>query len=347
MAGAEPVLRILYSADYELFLGENFLPERDVLLEPTRALLDACDRLSIPMAFFCDVTCLWRYRDDGDEEFPSAAEEQLREIVRRGHDVQAHLHPHWLTARREDRRWVAPMEAFLIGDLTRESAAALLARASSYLTELLRPVDPEYECVAFRAGNYGLQPNVEDVFGALRETGYLVDSSVVPGLVLQNAVNRIDFRGWPERDGQLHGVYEVPIASAPSGPLDAVRRRLRRRRLQPQEPRGSTMQAATGSETSLRDRLFLVDFLELTTDVKRLRTVTQRYVARVGGKATFSFSCHPKALGEAELEALVEYHRWLTGAYDVRALTFRQLAIEEGLLPAREVGHTGELEAGR
>ena len=30
--------RILYSADYELYLGENFLPDSEVLIEPTAAL---------------------------------------------------------------------------------------------------------------------------------------------------------------------------------------------------------------------------------------------------------------------------------------------------------------------
>jgi len=35
------VTRILYSADYELYLGENFLPENEVLIEPTIALLAA------------------------------------------------------------------------------------------------------------------------------------------------------------------------------------------------------------------------------------------------------------------------------------------------------------------
>ena len=115
--------------------------------------------------------------------------------MRRGHDVQTHLHPHWLRARREGRRWLTHTEHFLVGDLQLETTKALLARASSYLTDLLRPVDPHYACVAFRAGNYGLQPNVEAVFAALRETGYLLDSSVVPRFLLTNAVNRIDLRG--------------------------------------------------------------------------------------------------------------------------------------------------------
>lgn len=315
-------MRILYSADYELFLGENLLPEVEVLVEPTAALLDTCDRIGIPMTLFADVACLWRYREQGDEAFPAAVEEQLRDAVRRGHDVQAHLHPHWLHARRENGRWTAPLDTFLVGALG--DPAQLLAQARDYLNDLLRPVDPAYECVAFRAGNYGLQPHAERVFAALAETGYRVDSSVVPGLVLRNEVNQVDFRGWPERSGELHGVYEVPVASARFGPLNAVHRRLTRPPRRP--PRGLTIQTAEASAPSLGSRLFRLDILELGAGVRRLRQITERYLRRVGTDVDFSFSCHPKAVGQPELEALVAYHEWLTRTYDVDAVSFRALA---------------------
>lgn len=314
-------MRVLYSADYELFLGENFLPEQEVLIEPTAALLDTCEQLGIPMTLFADVACLWRYREGGDEEFPAAVEEQLREAVRRGHDVQAHLHPHWLHATRAGRRWTAPLDTFLVGAL--DDPRDLLQRARTYLEELLQPVDADYRCIAFRAGNYGIQPRLEQVFAALRATGFEIDSSVVPGLVLENAVNRIDFRGFAERDGELHGLYEVPVATARFGPLDAVRRRLRRRA--PLQRRGTTIQTEAGARPSLRSRLFRLDLLELGPDARRLRAITRRYVRRVGTDVTFSFSCHPKTVGPRELEALRAYHEWLVTAYDARALSFRQL----------------------
>ena len=292
-----------------------------MLVQPTAALLDACEAAGVPITLFCDVACLWRYREEGDDEFPAAVEEQLREALRRGHDVQAHLHPHWPHARRENGRWRAPLETFLVGAL--DDPAPLLARAAAYLNELLRPVEPAYSCIAFRAGNYGLQPGHERVFAALRETGYEVDTSVVPGLVLRNEINQIDFRGWPERSGLLHGLYEVPIPSARFGPIDAARRRLSRPPFRP--PRGRTIQAASAQGPTLASRLFRLDPLELGPDPRRLRAITSRYLRRVGQDVDFSFSCHPKAVGERELEALLAYHEWLRGSYDVEAITFGQL----------------------
>ncbi|MBF0128091.1 MAG: hypothetical protein HQM02_12890, partial [Magnetococcales bacterium] len=89
------MLYILYSADYELYLGSNLQPEEEVLIQPTGRLLATCDRLHIPLTLFADLACLWRYRELGSTRFPDSAEAQLQNAIQRRHDVQTHLHPHW------------------------------------------------------------------------------------------------------------------------------------------------------------------------------------------------------------------------------------------------------------
>ena len=42
-----------------------------MVVEPTRALLAAAERINVPFTLFVDVACLWRYRDDGNHEFPT------------------------------------------------------------------------------------------------------------------------------------------------------------------------------------------------------------------------------------------------------------------------------------
>jgi hypothetical protein len=315
--------RILYTADYELYSGENFLPETEVLVDPTIALLAACERLEVPLTLFCDVACIWRYREEGNDEFPDAAEAQLRDAVRRGHDVQALLHPHWQHATREGGGWQAPADMFVVGAL--DDPAPLLARAKSYLEELLRPVDETYSCIAFRAGHYGLQPDYQRVFEALVETGYEADSSVVPGLVLRDAFGRVDYRGWrwPEKARVIYDILEVPIATARFGPPNAIFRWLSRPAQR--EHRGRTIEPAAGSKPPLRYELFGLYPLELGPDARRLEVITRRYLRRVGKEVDFAFSSHPKAVAEPELEALAAYHDWLDRHYDVEALTFREL----------------------
>ena len=145
----------------------------------------------------------------------------------------------------------------------------------------------------------------------------------------------IVFRGWrwPEKGRQIYDIYEVPVATARFGPPDAVQRYWTRppRR----EPRGRTIQSASGARRpSLFSRVFRLDPLELGPSAYRLQKITRRYLRRAGKDADFSFSSHPKAVGEPELEALVAYHAWLDRHYDVEAVTFRELAARLAAEPA-------------
>ena len=78
---------------------------------------------------------------------------------------------------------------------------------------------------SFRAGRYGAGPNTIDSLGRL---GYLVDTSVTPGLRWQEPRGRIDFRRAPLQPylpdtgdigrpgkGSGHGILEVPISMKP------------------------------------------------------------------------------------------------------------------------------------
>ena len=124
----------------------------------------------------------------------------------------------------------------------------------------------------------------------------------------------------------FHGIYEIPVAAAFFGPPDAVARRLRRP--PPRAPRGRTIQTSVGAKPSLWSRLFKLELLELRPDARKLGRITKRYLKRVGTDVDFSFSCHPKAVAEPELEALVAYDEWLRREYDVAAVTFRHVAAE-------------------
>jgi hypothetical protein len=71
--------------------------------------------------------------------------------------------------------------------------------------------------------------------------------------------------------------------------------------------------------------LFRLYPLELGPNARRLEKITRRYIRRVGKDVEFALSSHPKAVGEPELDALAAYHEWLCRAYDVEAITFREV----------------------
>ncbi|MBF0163676.1 MAG: hypothetical protein HQM01_04055 [Magnetococcales bacterium] len=227
------MIHLLYSADYELFLGGINRPEEAVLIEPTARLLEGCASLGVPLTLFADVACLWRYRTLGLDRFPDRAEAQLVEAVQGGHDVQSHLHPHWEATRIEAGRFRFDPESYLCGtcspdpEARRQRTTAWLRRAASYLSELLTPHAPDYRCIAFRAGGYGLQPDESMLLAALQETGYRIDSSIIPGFSLNTPVQRVDFTRVPTEGNYWlsppsglnepapagEGIFEIPIGA--------------------------------------------------------------------------------------------------------------------------------------
>jgi len=172
---------ILYSADYELFLGGNYIDEKEVLIEPTDRLLDFSDTLGIPITFFADVFSILRYREAGISPFPDDAENQLKDAIRRGHDVQSHVHPHWSTTRITGKTYEVNLQYFLLGSLDTDKGVLYkkvydyLSTSKRYLDELLKREHAGYHCIAFRAGGYGLQPNSDVIFKALIDAGFLID----------------------------------------------------------------------------------------------------------------------------------------------------------------------------
>jgi hypothetical protein len=233
------MIYILYSADYELFLGKNNYPENEILITPTYELLDVCKKNGIKLTLFCDTCCLWRYTQLGKIDFPTHIEEQLKYAITEGNDVQCHLHPHWLFTDFTNGFYQVDLDKFLLGNLSEdiikceEKIFELLKNSSKYLQNLLTPVNPKYKCIAFRAGGYGIQPKTRTIVKALKRAGYSIDSSVVPGLRLKSNVNQIDFCDYPEEpnyflidhpdlfelNNKENGIFEIPIPSLKSNKL--------------------------------------------------------------------------------------------------------------------------------
>ena len=149
---------ILYSADYELFLGGNYCDETEVLIDPTNDLLDVCDTAKIPLTLFADIFSLLRYKEHNLTSFPDHAEKQLKDTIRRGHDVQSHVHPHWNYTSIQGKTYRVNTDFFLLGNLDTDKEILYskiryyLTTSMQYLQNLLHPVNNTYQCVAFHRG---------------------------------------------------------------------------------------------------------------------------------------------------------------------------------------------------
>jgi SAM-dependent methyltransferase len=163
--------------DYETWQpippGEHIDWNADVF-GPAQQLIDA----DVPVTLFAELGEYF-WLDANDPPVARRMEEQWRTAIRRGHDVQLHLHPAWLPecgATHVDGEWhwdtrYAKADDYP-GDLD-----ALIERCVTRLHELLRPVDPGYRVTCFRAGAYQAQP-FRRLSSALVRAGIHCDSSV-------------------------------------------------------------------------------------------------------------------------------------------------------------------------
>ena len=92
---------IILSYDYEIFFGDKSGTIEKTLIVPTNFLLNKMDELEIKGNFFIDYLML-KYLRKVDTERTNRdiqlIETQIKDIVRRGHRIELHLHPHWIDA---------------------------------------------------------------------------------------------------------------------------------------------------------------------------------------------------------------------------------------------------------
>ena len=176
-------IRLILSYDHELSLGgtESFAYN---LFEPTDELLRVAEELDVPVVLFTDVLCADRYRVWDRVGFFDPYCRQLGDALRAGHDVQLHIHPHWVDSVFEAGVY-RPSTHFALSDFEHaappDDIAGIVARAYDLLTAICRESDPAYRCIAYRAGGHNLSPATDKILSSLFQNGVRIDSSIVKG----------------------------------------------------------------------------------------------------------------------------------------------------------------------
>lgn len=188
------MVRVILTLDYEIFGNGAGEVRRDVI-EPTNRILDICDKHGARLTIMFEVGEYWAFqqydsqlqRDLGYSPC-NQMKGQVLDAIKRGHDVQLHLHPQWIDAKYDKGRWELNNSCWRLADLpgglgTREqtnSITGVLYRGKQSLEKMLTTAKVDYECVCFRAGGFYAQPS-ENIIAAMKEVGIRSDSSVVKG----------------------------------------------------------------------------------------------------------------------------------------------------------------------
>ena len=161
-------LSLLLSFDHELSLGGTDCYHRN-LFEPTEQILELASELNAPVTLFTDILSAVRFEQWDFEGYYRPYTEQLQRALAAGHDVQLHLHPHWLDSEFRDGEFI-PAKTFALGDfLHRQSPLdipGIVQLGVHRLNEICLAVTPEYACVAFRAGGLVMAPATSEILTA-------------------------------------------------------------------------------------------------------------------------------------------------------------------------------------
>lgn len=175
------MLVIILTLDYEIHGNGDGCPQA-LMIEPTYRLLSLCEKYGAKLSIMADVAEILKFKEykdkcGHDQYYYDAIVEQLRYAIQRGHDVQLHIHSSYFNARHDNGRWIQDWSEYNFAGLPYERMDWMVRTSKEFLETLLRPVDPRYRCVAFRAANWSVSPS-DNVVRALVNNGIKIDTSV-------------------------------------------------------------------------------------------------------------------------------------------------------------------------
>ena len=220
-------LALILTNDWELF-GDGSGDFFDVQHKPTEELLEILRDFNAKISLMAEVGQQWGFqslaeKNNKAKDITIAWEDILKKTVELGSDVQLHYHPQWLNSKFENDKWLLDMKHWALSSLSPDRVKQILTEGKKYLEELLKAVNPDYSCIAFRAGAYCIQPE-EEIIKSLLCAGFLADTSVTKGLKgsgfydFSSAVsNIIPWFANPKninlKNNNKNGLLELPIYS--------------------------------------------------------------------------------------------------------------------------------------
>lgn len=225
----------ILTIDYELFLGSKTGTVKDCMIEPTEKLASILEKNFSKMTIFWDILHYYRLLEL-EKKFSELGKDrelikgQILNLASRGHDIQLHLHPHWLDAVYENGNWEFDYKRFKLHNLLDENnpddintIIGCVSFSKGILENLIREVNPDYKVNSFRAGGYLVEPFVT-IKEALLINEIEIDSSVCPDSYNNNSVFSFDFRSYPNnakynfesspKDIEENGRFvEIPITT--------------------------------------------------------------------------------------------------------------------------------------
>lgn len=313
---------ILFTFDYELFLGSYSGSIEKCVLEPTNSVRAVLERHGCfhPVIF---LDLLWMKRQLEYENGIAILEpvkQQLSDWKSQGAYIFPHLHPHWLQAKHlGDGRWdLSDSNNYRMNSLSDDQRAKSWEDAMDVYVNYL---GIESSCEGYRAGGWSIQPF--EVFQPyFLKYGIINDFSVLPGNKSLTNAQMYDFTpvksqkpyrfsNDPTKQDEHGAFVEFPISTL--NYESGLGRKLLHKWLWKTGDRGvgdGTSSKATRTEPDVRaGEMMSIELMDAFN--------LKQYLQKTKDENFIQFISHPKMLSRHNIKTLGRYLRIVTKSYDV------------------------------
>lgn len=323
-------LDIILTFDYELPLGGITKSYEHSLFKPTFKLIEVANKLKVPLVFFADILSYDCFNKHGIKEYTEPFKQQLQNAIRDGHDVQLHLHPHWLETKINGNQFLTS-KRFSLSDFSKDkihSIDSIIKQGINSLNKICKEVDQDYKCNAFRAGGYSIQKNAKEIFKSLYNHGIRIDSSIAKGYKYYSDISKVDFSfkqkapQWTiplngniyNTEDSLKGITEIPITTKPKTFFEVPTfLKLKKYEYRRVENRGSIIHNEKKAKwinkikNLTTSRMLILD--NHTYNTKQLMDIVAYNIKyyKDYDKLTLCLIGHPKSMGEYHLQMFEDF----------------------------------------
>lgn len=343
-------LKLLLTFDHELPLGGIRTFYKEAMFDPTDRLFDVANQLQVPIVLFTDVLCGIRFKEWDNTSFYQPYVKQLQEAISKNHDVQLHLHPHWLTSSFHSNNFV-PSDDYRLADFKSNKEfpiEQIIKSGIDFLTEVCTKVKDDYECIAFRAGGYNIEKETKEIITDLYKYGIRFDSSIGKGYYFRSSLSEVNYLNMPKPpnwylglDGNIRadakkGLWEIPIATIPKTPFE-IPTRFKLKKLAKRAPQDNGFQIHDGKPADILSKIkmmFSSRMLSLdnyTLSVNYLMRILEYNVRKYRQYDTviLAVSGHPKTMGDYSFYLMESFINRVREKYrKVEFTIFSELAAE-------------------
>ena len=187
--------------DYELFFGINAGTVENSIIKPTELIIELMKKYNATATFFVDYLMIVKMQNASEEMKLDAQRiiEQLCRLVKLGHRIELHIHPHWLDAKLINGTWdFSDMRRYRLHSFAESEIITLFTEGKNYLEAIARGVSNDYTIRCFRAGGWCIQP-FSQLKSAFKIAGLIIDSSVSFGAVSNSKNLKFDYTNAPDK----------------------------------------------------------------------------------------------------------------------------------------------------